>query len=81
MLNWNMGLTVKVTVKYIIVSEFCFIFFIIDIGNESQGNIDTNLLFYSSDGKYGTRGGNGVNSSADKWISTIDMSVNPLINK
>jgi hypothetical protein len=56
-------------------------FFIIDIGNESRGNVDTNLLFYTSDGKYWTRGGNGVNSSADKWISTIDMFVKPLINK
>jgi len=59
--------------------------FIIDIGKESRGNVDTNLLLYriddTSDGKYWNRGGNGVNSSADKWISTIAMFVKPLINK
>jgi hypothetical protein len=74
MLNRNRGSTVILTVKYNIVAALCLMSFIRDTGNFSRNNVDKNWILYRiSDAKYWKRGGNGVNSSADKWISTINQ--------
>ncbi len=75
MLNWSRGSTVILTAKYNIVKARHYRCW------ESRVNVNTNLLLHRiSYVKYWMRGGNGANSSTDKWISTIKSLINKRSN-